>query len=285
MNLHTRQNRRQFIKRTIVTTGALGLTTAFRRLQIHDRSQVDSAALAKFRARLKGRLVLPTDPGYEAARRIYFWNPDTERRPALVARCAHGDDVRLAVEFARTHELEVAVRGGGHSPMGWGTSDGLIIDLSGINSIAIDPARRTARIDAGASSVSRHASGGTPWACPGARAVPWCRGCRSDAGRRPGLALRTSWRVLRQPAVGSCRHRGRPCTVGRCDEQPGLVVGPPGAPEPTMALSRALTAVFTPLVPSRTEIFPIRFARRDRSCDSSATSWPKRRIRFKPRST
>jgi hypothetical protein len=111
MNLHTSPNRRQFIKRTIVATGALGLTTAFRRFPIRDRSQVDTDALAKFRARLKGRLVLPT-PGYDAARRIYFWNPDTERRPALVVRCAQVDDVRHAVEFARTHGLEVAVRGG-----------------------------------------------------------------------------------------------------------------------------------------------------------------------------
>ena len=149
MNLHTRQNRRQFIKRTLATTGTLGLTTACRRLKIRDRSQIDSDALTKFRAQLKGRLILPTDPGYEAARRVFYWNPDTERRPALVARCAHADDVLHAVEFARRHGLEVAVRGGGHSPMGWGTSNGLVIDLAGMNRVAIDPAKRTGRIDAG----------------------------------------------------------------------------------------------------------------------------------------
>jgi FAD/FMN-containing dehydrogenase len=152
MNLHTRHDRREFIKHTLAATGALALTTPSSRGETPERRQVDTDALAKFRARLKGRLVLPTDPDYEAARRIYFWNPDTERRPALVARCAHLDDVRHAVEFARTHGLEVAVRGGGHSPMGWGTSDGLLIDLAGINSVTVDPARRIARIDAGASS-------------------------------------------------------------------------------------------------------------------------------------
>ena len=152
MNLHTRQSRRQFIKRTLATIGTLGLTAASGQLEIHDRSQIDSDALKKLRAQLKGGLILPTDPGYEAARRIYFWNPDTERRPALVARCAHADDVRYAIEFARRHGLEVAVRGGGHSPMGWGTSNGLVIDLAGLHRVTIDPTKRTGRIDAGLSS-------------------------------------------------------------------------------------------------------------------------------------
>jgi FAD/FMN-containing dehydrogenase len=149
MNLHTRQSRRQFIKRTLATTGTLGLTTAFGQLEIRDRSQIDSDALKKLRAQLKGGLILPTDPGYEAARRVYFWNPDTERRPALVARCSQADDVRYAVEFSRRHGLEVAVRGGGHSHMGWGTSNGLVIDLAGMNRVTINPTKRTGGIDAG----------------------------------------------------------------------------------------------------------------------------------------
>lgn len=149
MNLHTRHNRREFIKRTLATTGTLGLTTAFRPLEVREKSQIDSDALTKFRRQMKGRLILPVDPGYEAARRVYFWNPDTERRPALVARCADADDVLHAVEFAHRHELEVAVRAGGHSAMGWGTSNGLVIDLSGMRRVTVDPARRTVSIDAG----------------------------------------------------------------------------------------------------------------------------------------
>jgi hypothetical protein len=149
MNLHTRQSRRQFIKGALATTGTLGLTTAFGQVEIRDISQIDSDALKKLRAQLKGGLILPTDSGYEAARRIYYWNPDTERRPALVARCAHADDVRYAVDFARTHGLEVAVRGGGHSHMGWGTSNGLVIDLAGMKRVTINPAKHTARIDGG----------------------------------------------------------------------------------------------------------------------------------------
>jgi FAD/FMN-containing dehydrogenase len=133
----------------LAITGTLGLTTASGQVKIRDRSQIDSDALKKLRAQLKGDLILPTDPGYEAARRVYFWNPDTERRPALVARCAHADDVRYAVEFARRHGLEVAVRGGGHSHMGWSTSNGLVIDLAEMKRVTINPAKHTGRIDAG----------------------------------------------------------------------------------------------------------------------------------------
>ena len=150
MNLHTRQSRRQFIKGALATTGTLGLTIGFGQVGTRDDiSQIDSDALKKLRAQLKGGVILPTDPGYEAARRVYFWNPDTERRPALVARCAHADDVRYAVEFARRHGLEVAVRGGGHSHMGWSTSNGLVIDLVGMNRVTINPAKHTGRIGAG----------------------------------------------------------------------------------------------------------------------------------------
>jgi len=149
MNLHTRQSRRQFIKGALATTGTLGLTTAFGQVATRDISQIDSDALKKLRAQLKGGLILPTDSGYEAARRVFFWNPDTERRPALVARCVHADDVRYAVEFARRHGLEVAVRGGGHSHMGWGTSNGLVIDLASMNRVTINAAKHTGRIDAG----------------------------------------------------------------------------------------------------------------------------------------
>src|SRR6516164_11257220 len=78
--------RRQFIKRTLATTGTLWLTTASGQLEIHDRRQIDSKALKKLRAQLKGGLILPTDPGYEAARRVYFWNPDTRRRRTVCPR-------------------------------------------------------------------------------------------------------------------------------------------------------------------------------------------------------
>ena len=177
MNVQTRQSRRQFIKRALATTGTLGLTIGFGQVEIRDRSQIDSDALKKLRAQLKGSLILPTDPGYEAARRVHFWNPDTERRPALVARCADADDVRYAVEFARRHGLEVAVRGGGHSHMGWSTCNGVVIDLAGMNRVTIDSAKHTARLDAGVlggevmRAAGRHGLAPVLGQCPGVGAA------------------------------------------------------------------------------------------------------------------
>jgi FAD/FMN-containing dehydrogenase len=177
MSTHTHYTRRQFITRTLATTGTLGWTTASSQRTTGDPGTIDPAALEKFRAQLHGRVLVPKDPGYETARRIYFWNPHTERRPALVARCAHADDVRYAVEFARRHGLEIAVRGRGHSPMGWGISNGLVIDLTGMNRVAIDPARKTARIDAGVSSgdvmrqAGRHGLAPIFGGCPGVGAA------------------------------------------------------------------------------------------------------------------
>ncbi len=148
----TAHNRRHFLKRSLATTGTLGLTPALGQVETQHGKHIDSDALNQLRAKLKGTLILPTDPSYEAARRVYFWNPDTERQPAVIARCAHADDVRYAVDFARTNGLEVAVRGGGHSAMGWGASNGLVIDMTGMKQVTIDVPKRIARIHAGATS-------------------------------------------------------------------------------------------------------------------------------------
>src|SRR5690348_15948828 len=95
-----------------------------------------------------GELVGAGDPGYENARRV--WNGNIDRRPALVARCRGAADVRHAVSFAREEALLVSVRGGGHSAPGYGTNDGgLVIDLSAMKGIRVDPEARTARADGG----------------------------------------------------------------------------------------------------------------------------------------
>src|SRR5262245_65974472 len=81
----------------------------------------------------RGELLLPSSPGYDAARRI--WNGAIDRRPACIARCAGVADVVAAVRFARDHELELAVRGGGHNVAGTAVcDDGLVIDLSAMRS-------------------------------------------------------------------------------------------------------------------------------------------------------
>src|SRR5690606_39795795 len=100
------------------------------------------------RAALRGQLLLPGQDGYDEARRI--WNGAFDRRPALIARCAGAADVMRAIDFARAHDLLVAVRGGGHSLSGQSVCDGgLMIDLSRMRGIRVDPAARRARAEPG----------------------------------------------------------------------------------------------------------------------------------------
>src|SRR2546426_3851587 len=108
-----------------------------------------ASALAGFRDRFTGQLVGPDDPDYDRARIV--WNAMADRRPAVVARCEGVDDVVAAVRFAREEGLLVAVRGGGHSVAGFSTCDaGIVIDLSRMRGVSVDPGRRIARVDGGA---------------------------------------------------------------------------------------------------------------------------------------
>jgi FAD/FMN-containing dehydrogenase len=104
---------------------------------------VDSLARA-----LEGKVVRPTDPGYDEARKV--WNGAIDRRPGAIVRCAEVADVVAAVRFARERDLLVSVRGGGHGVGGHAVCDrGLVIDLSPMKAIEVDPGRRTARAAAG----------------------------------------------------------------------------------------------------------------------------------------
>jgi FAD/FMN-containing dehydrogenase len=97
---------------------------------------------------LQGEVILPEDDEFEGARAV--WNSAFDGHPALVLRCLSTDDVRVAVTFAREHALAVAVRSGGHDYSGHGTcNDGMVIDLSHMKGISIDPIRRIARIEPG----------------------------------------------------------------------------------------------------------------------------------------
>jgi FAD/FMN-containing dehydrogenase len=95
-----------------------------------------------------GELIGPEDAGYEEARKVY--NGMIDKRPALLARCTSPDDVAKVIAFARGRELPLAVRGGGHNGAGLGTTDdGVVIDLSPINEIQVDPQARTVRVGGG----------------------------------------------------------------------------------------------------------------------------------------
>src|SRR5262245_57805404 len=109
---------------------------------------LDEATLQQFRAGLRGALILPGDASYDAARTV--WNGMIDKRPALIVRCAGAADVIRAVQFARAHRLLVSVRGGGHNIPGNAVCDGgLMIDLSEMKSVRVDPTRRTARAEGG----------------------------------------------------------------------------------------------------------------------------------------
>lgn len=98
---------------------------------------------------LAGNVILPADAGYDMARRGF--NALVDRHPAVIARCVSVEDVAVAFDFARMHELEVAVRGGGHNPAGHCVCEGgLVIDLSLMHGVQVDAETRTARTEGGA---------------------------------------------------------------------------------------------------------------------------------------
>ena len=104
---------------------------------------LDATTVADLRSRVRGLVLTAADAGYDAARRI--WNAMIDKRPALIVRCAGAADVLEAVRFAATHEVLTSVRGGGHNVAGTAVCDGgLMIDLSPMKGIQVDPAARTA---------------------------------------------------------------------------------------------------------------------------------------------
>ena len=108
------------------------------------------ATIQELREAVRGEIVTPADDGYAEACRV--WNGAHDgRRPALVVRCTGAADVIAAVGFARSNDLTIAVRGGGHSIAGFSTcDDGIVIDLSPMNGVRVDPAARRATVGGGA---------------------------------------------------------------------------------------------------------------------------------------
>ncbi|MCB0180237.1 MAG: FAD-binding oxidoreductase [Anaerolineae bacterium] len=105
-------------------------------------------SINEFRTHLRGELIQPGDATYDEARKVY--NAMIDKRPALIAYCLDVADVMSAVNFGRDNHLTVAIRGGGHNGPGLGTNDdGLVIDLSRMRGIHVDPANKTVRVEGG----------------------------------------------------------------------------------------------------------------------------------------
>ncbi|HVM56259.1 MAG TPA: FAD-binding oxidoreductase [Gaiellaceae bacterium] len=107
------------------------------------------ATVQELREAVRGEILTPGDPGYDEARAV--WNGAHDRRPAIVVRCTGTADVIAAVGFARSNDLTIAVRGGGHSVAGFSTcDDGIVIDLSRLNGVRVDTTARLATVGGGA---------------------------------------------------------------------------------------------------------------------------------------
>jgi FAD/FMN-containing dehydrogenase len=109
---------------------------------------LDKAKIEELEKTFRGRLIQPNDSDYDTARTVF--NAMIDKRPRLIARCADVADVLAAVKFGREQHIDTAIRGGGHSGPGLGlVNDGLVIDLSGMKGIRVDPKAKTVRVEAG----------------------------------------------------------------------------------------------------------------------------------------
>jgi FAD/FMN-containing dehydrogenase len=110
---------------------------------------LDEVSVEQFKTGLRGELIQPDDPGYDEARKVY--NGMIDKRPRMIAHCSNVADVIACVNFARENEVLLSVRGGGHNGAGWAVADdALVIDLSAMRGVRIDPQESTVRVEGGA---------------------------------------------------------------------------------------------------------------------------------------
>jgi len=104
--------------------------------------------IAKLKNHLNGKIVLPNDPGYDEARKI--WNAMIDKRPAAIIKCAEANDAKLAIAFARENDLEVSIRGAGHNIAGNSLCDnGITLDFSGMRNVRVEAAKKRAHVEPG----------------------------------------------------------------------------------------------------------------------------------------
>jgi FAD/FMN-containing dehydrogenase len=145
--------RREFIKASALSLLVLSKPWLASAAQPRPAAEpIDPHALRAFGAKLHGRVITPADKNYDSARRV--WNFRFDRRPAAIVQCAGAHDVARAVDFARQRKILASVRSGGHSQAGWSVCDGgLVIDLSRMKKLEIDPQHRIARAEPGLTRV------------------------------------------------------------------------------------------------------------------------------------
>ncbi len=145
--------RRQFLQQAASVAAfyayPLGANDQSRQLLEENRAQLDAGAIHKLSSQIVGNVITPDGSEYEAARSIF--NRAFDRRPAVIVRCTGPSDVARTLDFAQSHHLPLAVRGGGHSRLGYGMCDGgVVIDLSAMKRVEVDSGKRVARAEAGA---------------------------------------------------------------------------------------------------------------------------------------
>jgi hypothetical protein len=152
-----------------------------------DGTAVDKATIEAFGHGFHGQVLLPGDAGYASARRI--WNASIDKHPGLIARCSGVVDVVRSVKFARANNLLVAVKGGGHNVAGRALcDDGIVIDLSAMNGVSVDPELRTVRVQGGSAAGRGRSRNPSAWLGRPVRRRLENRHCRLDAWRRRRMA-------------------------------------------------------------------------------------------------
>jgi FAD binding domain/Berberine and berberine like len=150
-------NRRQFAHKATVAAatfcgrplGALARAYGIPEPRVQNAAPPDSLAIRKLASQISGHIITSETSEYDSARLIF--NRAYDRHPAVIIRCARAEDVAQALEFAQRQNLPLAVRGGGHSRLGYGIcDDGVVIDLSAMKRVEVDTSTRVARAEAGA---------------------------------------------------------------------------------------------------------------------------------------
>jgi FAD binding domain-containing protein/berberine-like enzyme len=148
--------RRHFVRQTAFAAALYGcpvrgIGEARRLFEADEQNHapLDTEAIRKLASEVVGHVITPDAPEYATARSIF--NRAFDRRPAVIVRCASASDIAPSLDFGQKHKLPLAVRGGGHSRLGYGMCDGgLVIDLSAMKRVEVDAGKRVARAEAGA---------------------------------------------------------------------------------------------------------------------------------------